>query len=313
MEPPTAEHIPLEVDVTLTLLRDVPRLDVQIAVHNTLANHRLRAHFRTPFAAETAQVDRHFEVVTRPIQDLPPISPPEGEAEAPLGTIPQGAFTAVFAPEPPRDLLSGDESYSLARPGLMIANRGLPEVEITRDDQGNAEIAVTLLRSVSWLRRNDVLTRAIQDETPIPMSGLAMLGTHYAELSIIPTDSAGQAADDARAFSIGAMRAAVVIGMARPAGSLPASTALVRVSHSAFVISAVKLPEDPARGGLIVRGCNFSNEQAAVTLTPWRAFAYAEVVHLDKSETGGKLAVESNGPITFKASPHRVLTFWFHD
>ena len=43
--------------------------------------------------------------------------------------------------------------------GLMILNRGLPAVEVTRGS-GGAQIALTLLRSVGW-RRDDLATRRV--------------------------------------------------------------------------------------------------------------------------------------------------------
>ena len=43
--------------------------------------------------------------------------------------------------------------------GLAVANRGLPEHEVIQDDNGNAVIALTLLRCVGWLSRPDLLAR----------------------------------------------------------------------------------------------------------------------------------------------------------
>jgi hypothetical protein len=96
-------------------------------------------------------------------------------------------------------------------------------------------------------------------------------------------------------------------------GPLPLSDSLIASSNPNFRISAVKLPEDADRSGMIVRGCNTTDEPIWITLTPWRPFATIEVVTLDEAPTGGKLAVESNGAVRFKAAPHRILTFWFHD
>ncbi len=310
MTPPTAENTSLRIDVELTLLRDVPRLDVQLTVHNTLPNHRIRAHFATPFAADAADYDGHFEVVTRPIQDLPAISPPEGWPETPLSNAPQRAFVAVYAPQPPRDPLSGDESYALARSGLLIANRGLPEADVFLSESGSAEIAITLLRSVSWLHRADLLTRPVPFDTERRAPGAEQIGANTAELSIIPTDSASAGQAHGRAFSEGPFRAALI---PLHAGALPQSGSLIRSSSAAFQLSAVKLPNDTARSGLIVRGCNLSGDDVRVTLTPWRPFAYVDVLQLDESETGGRLAAEPDGAVEFKAAAHRILTFWFHD
>jgi hypothetical protein len=80
-----------------------------------------------------------------------------------------------------------------------------------------------------------------------------------------------------------------------------------------FVITAAKLPHDAERSGMIVRGYNTSDEPVWITLTPWRAFVTVDVVTLDESPTGGRLVVEPDGAIQFRAAPYRLLTFWFHD
>ena len=312
MTPSTARNVELTIDIMLTVYRDVPRVDMHITLHNTLANQRIRAHFQTPFAASTAQYDGHFEVVTRAGLDLPAISPPEGWAETPLGTSPQQAFVAVFAPQSSQDLPSEDE-----RPGLIIANRGVREAEVLPNDQGSAEIAITLLRSISWLRRDDLLTRApIAPQTmmpPVAMLGLEAMGAQIVELSLIP----GVAGDynQARAFSEGGLRAVVAAQHGQTVQhdeSLAGMSALIRSSVPEFVISAIKLPADAQANGLIVRGYNASDDAVTVTLTPWRPFRYVDVVYIDESTSGGRLATEIDGAIEFKAAAHRILTFWFH-
>lgn len=88
---------------------------------------------------------------------------------------------------------------------------------------------------------------------------------------------------------------------------------VVNSSDHKFVITAAKLPHDSERSGMIVRGYNVSSEPLWVTLTPWRAFSSVDVVTLDETPTGGRLAIERSGAIQFKAAPFRLLTFWFHD
>jgi hypothetical protein len=51
-----------------------------------------------------------------------------------------------------------------------------------------------------------------------------------------------------------------------------------------------------------------------VTITPFRPFRLCETVTLDEAPTGGKLAVDPvTGAFRFKATGHRLLTFWLHD
>lgn len=264
--------------VTLSLLNDLPRLDLSLRVDNNLSSYRLLANFPIPFRAESAYYDSHFEIVRRPID---------------AGIVPQGSFVGVFEPVS-SDELSGEDDVPVKLPGLLIANRGLPEAELTSGDDGSVVI-LTLLRSVHAPDAPDA----------------ALLGPQIAELSLIPVGQIDFR--EAWSFADGPFETIAVSDQMDPevAGTLPQSASLIAVSSPDFRISAVKPPEEGS--GLIVRGYNITGTSIWVTLTPWRRFAQAEVVTLDEAVTGGKLAVEPDGAIRFRVDPHRILTFWFHD
>ena len=97
-----------------------------------------------------------------------------------------------------------------------------------------------------------------------------------------------------------------------PSRAQPVAT-LVTTSEAQFRLTAVKLPEEAERNGVIVRGYNTTGGDLWVTLTPWRRFGIVEVVTMDEVSTGGKLPPDEQGAIRFKAAPHQILTFWFHD
>ncbi len=79
-----------------------------------------------------------------------------------------------------------------------------------------------------------------------------------------------------------------------------------------FTILAIK-PREDGEAGMVVRGVNIGQQRREISLKPWRKFNACEIVQLDERPTGGKLAVESDGSISFMATPYRILTFWFHD
>lgn len=87
---------------------------------------------------------------------------------------------------------------------------------------------------------------------------------------------------------------------------------LVRADNAQFELTACKLPADPTRSGLIVRGRLNAPESAWIALTPWRPFAHCEVVSLAEIPTGGNLAVEAEGTVYFRAEPRHLYTFWLH-
>jgi hypothetical protein len=105
----------------------------------------------------------------------------------------------------------------------------------------------------------------------------------------------------------------VVVYSGIHAGILPLMASVVRSATPEFEITAIKLPEETDRQGLIVRGFNNSDADVMVTLLPFRRFGVIDVVMLDESLTEGKLAVSSDNSFSFRATPHHLLTFWLHD
>jgi alpha-mannosidase len=107
---------------------------------NTARDFRMRAHVRLPFRVESALTENQFHVAQRSI--VPP--PWNGRSnEQPPTTFPQKTFAALEA-----------DGH-----GLAIFNRGLPEGEVISDKKGRQAYALTLMRAVGWLSRNDLRTR----------------------------------------------------------------------------------------------------------------------------------------------------------
>jgi alpha-mannosidase len=158
----------LKITTRTRLYPGLPRLDFHTTVHNTARDHRLRVHFPTPYSVEQAYFDGHFQVNPRPI-GLPELGDATW-AEDPRPEVPQRVFC---------DLSDGEH-------GLMLANRGLPEVAVLPAENGGAEIALTLLRCVGWLSRGDLATRRGHAGPPIPTPGAQMLWTHTFEYTLIP-------------------------------------------------------------------------------------------------------------------------------
>lgn len=99
----------------------------------------------------------------------------------------------------------------------------------------------------------------------------------------------------------------------RHAGTMPRSGSLIAVSAWRFEVTTIKLPADPTRSGMIIRGSNRGDDPLMVTITPFKQFRTCAVVNLDEVPTGAKLPIQPDGSFTFKANGHRLLTFWLHD
>ncbi len=298
----SAAKAPLAIVTRASLFPGVPRVDIVTEVDNLARDHRLRVHFPAPFAVSAADHDGHFEVVRRPM-DVPAFDASWVEQPRPEG--PQRAFTDV----------------SDGNIGLMIANRGLPEVEVLSQTPagggapgGSTGIALTLLRCVGWLSRDDFPGRQGHAGPAIATPGAQMYGRWTFEYSVIPhlggwrtvAQAATRSAPYRQAYAFNAPMRAVATAI--HAGTLPSVMAFMSAEPETFIISAVKTAEDG--NGWIVRGTNSENEIINVTLKPWTRFVRAARVNLAE-EVQAALSPSVDGDVTFPARGHEIVTVKF--
>ena len=281
------ELVMMQITSHVTLYSDVPRIDIRTTVDNRAKDHRLRVHFPAPFAVDSADYDGHFEVVRRPL-GVPSFD--ETWREEPRPEVPQRAFS------------DGSDGVH----GLMIANRGLPEIEVLKTKTGS-EIALTLLRSVGWLSRDDFSTRQGHAGPFMATPGAQMIGTWSFDYSIIPHAGNWEKAFP-QAYSCEAPLRA--IGTTIHSGELPTSAAFVQVAPQSFVISAIKETEDAC--GWLVRGYNITADEIQVTLKPWRGFRKVERVNLGEKKLAAMKAAR-DGSVTFSARGHEIVTIVFRE
>jgi alpha-mannosidase len=280
------EHVLLPITTTIVLTTGVPRVDIRTTLINTARDHRLRVHFPAPFTATTGSQDGHFEVVDRRLE-LPAFD--DTWIEQPRPEVPQRAFTDI----------------SDGKSGLMVANRGLPEVEVLKNEQGNAEIALTLLRCVGWLSRDDFSTRKGHAGPFMETPGAQMPGQWVFEYSIIPHTGNWQSSFQ-HAYSYNAPFRAVSTGM--HVGNLPSAVSFVESTPESFVISAVKPAEDGR--AWLVRGYNVTGEPVRVTLKPWMVFKKVALVNLAE-QNQASLQSDETGSVTFPVRAHQIVSVLF--
>jgi len=129
----------------------------------------------------------------------------------------------------------------------MVINRGLPEYEVLRGETG-VTVALTLLRCVGWLSRDDLVTRPGHAGPGLPTPGAQCPGHHVFEYAVVPHAGDWSACfREAHAFNA-PLRAALT-GIHQ--GSLPSAGSFVTVEPDTVVVSAVKAAE--MGDGLIVR------------------------------------------------------------
>jgi alpha-mannosidase len=288
-------EIPIQTIVTLT--RDVPRIDIHTSLENRAKDHRLRVHFPTEFRLELADYDGHFEIIRRKI-GIPDYDR-QNWAEDPRPEVPQRAYTE----------LSG------AQRGITLANRGLPEVEVLKTNLGT-EIALTLLRCVGWLSRDDLQTRRGHAGPGLETPGAQMPGNWDFDYSIIPhTDKEpGMPALQAYAFE-DPLRA---IATEKHSGELPNTGSFIRIEYndsekgeagSKFIVSAIKQAENGS--GWLVRGYNSHNKTLQIKLTPFKQFRSAAMVNLAEEKIGDLNMDRSNGSVNLQVNSQQIVSIWF--
>ncbi|HEY9160524.1 MAG TPA: glycosyl hydrolase-related protein [Desulfomonilia bacterium] len=274
--------LPLEIITRVSISDNVERIDIETYVENLSSDHRLRVHFPTPFKADSAFYDGHFDVIERPLGCAAP-NPAWPEDARP--EVPQKSFTDV----------------NDSKNGMMIASRGLPEVEVIRTSDGS-EIALTLLNCVGWLSRDDFANRRGHAGPPLtPTPDAQMIGGHAFYYSIIPHKGGCiNAANLAYSFNSPMTGLQTTIHK----GSLPASASMLKTEPQSFIISTIKPAEDGK--GIIVRGYSIADEVTEVSLKPLLKFKTALRVMLD--ETAIEPVTIHDGVIRFSARPREIVT-----
>jgi alpha-mannosidase len=272
----------------VSLYPGVRRVDIETTVENQAQDHRLRVQFPVPTHIDHAFTDAHYWVARRAIFQTVDDLDTCDWVEQPARTVPQRGWAALCD----------------GRVGLLVANRGLPEVEFIPDEERTI-VALTLLRCVGWLSRDDLHRRQGHAGPGLPTPEAQCVGRHTFHYALVPYADAQweQARAQARAFRT-PLRA-VAAGV--HAGALPPTTSFIHVEPSSFVLSAIKQPEERSTPGLVVRGVNMSDQPITVHLRPWRHFDRIARVNLNE-EFVEPLLAEANGTVTVSARPWEIVT-----
>ncbi len=158
----SADTVPLPITSDVMVYADQPGIYIRTSIHNAAHDHKLTVDFPSGICVPQAYVDESFMVAARDLK-LPDST---GWVEDPTPLMHQRAFTD----------LSSEGS------GLAVLNRGLPSVEVYED----GTIALTLLRCIEWLSRDDLWVRRIAAGPLVPTPGAQCLGDYEYEYAILP-------------------------------------------------------------------------------------------------------------------------------
>jgi alpha-mannosidase len=259
----------------------LPRLDFETTVDNTVEDHRLRVHFPTGLAAAYTLAENAFDLVAR---DFDRPTDTMDWIEQPVATQPQHAFILAEA---------GGQ-------GFLLANQGLPEVEAIRDEAGRVTFALTLLRCVGWLSRDDFPCRSGQAGPQMATPAAQMLGRWGFHYALVPYAERWAAVAQAHSFN------APPLAVCVPAEIGPLSLACpwLVIEPAGFLITTIKPAENGA--GLIVRGYNATEEPLQVTLrTAWPISSARQVNLLEEPQA--TLNIEQ-GQVYLSVGPRQIIS-----
>lgn len=257
------------VTTRVGLVAGEPLVRLRTSFNNNVADHRLRAVFPLGAPLGSHYALSHFSIVDRPTRE--PAGDPASWAEPPSGIWPHRGFFGAG--------------------GLTVFAKGLPEYTVMEATPAReAALALTLVRSVGWLSREDLPVRPGHAGPGVPTPEGQGQGPHTLDYALAMGDQE-EAVALHRRYTGGLLALGGVLpldGALLPDGVLPSegkpvgesgafdSGGLLELSsdNPSVVATAVKkacaaaIPPAAGPGGetLVVRLVNYSGRAARVAL-----------------------------------------------
>jgi alpha-mannosidase len=280
-----SEHtVPVDVDLLVELRSGEPFVRLEVSFDNRIRDHRLRLHVPCARASRVSQACGQFAVTER---GLHPEAGPVAEVAIP--TYPASSFVDA-----------GGAAVLVAAP---------TEYELLNDPD---ELAVTLMRSVAFLSRDQ---NAYRDEpagphlpTPLGQSP----GPHTVRVAVLPHSGDWQDTELARLAEVFALHPVVRAGTGAAAADLPEPRAGMELSGEGVHLSAVVAGPG---GSLEVRLVALTDRPVTATLRrPGRPFRAARAVDLlgrerrSEDAAGQDPAVDEGGACVVPLGPWQIRT-----
>ena len=272
----TGEH----VDLTIQLILDAGTRAVRVLVlgDNQAVDHRLRLFIRTDVADGETWADAAFGAVERR-----PITAKTAAIETPPSTAPLHRYVSVFD----------------AKRGATLFADGLTEYEASKN-----WIAVTLLRSVGELSRNDLPERPGHAGWPSATPEAQNIGPFDAELALMlhgpRTDATVAAIEEASDDFLHPITGETL----RSAMNPPAVVQGIALEGTGIALNCIKESEDGE--WLVLRCTNLLEAPVAGAWRCGRRVAEAKLARLDETPVTPLSA--TGDAIAFQAPPRGVVT-----
>ena len=268
----------------VTVYEKSPRIDVRVEFDNRVKDHRLRVLFGTGIETESSLAGGHFTVERRPVDPLPG----EGLIEK-VSTHPQKEFVML----------------NNGKRGLAVISRGLPEYEVIRGKKGNT-IAVTLLRAVGWLSRDDLLTRHGGAGPSFPAPEAQCQGKYVFNCSIVPHSGRWERTGIHRLVS---EHSVPLKGKVVPVqrGTLLPELSFLSVEPANLAVTALKKAE--SGNAVVVRFFNTTGRKVSGRIRCIKDIRKAVPVDLrEKPVPGKQLRVANRNEIRLEVKGNKIVT-----
>lgn len=289
----------IELRTTITLYHHSDGVHLKTSFVNRAKDHRLRVHLRTGIKADTVLADSVFGIATRPARIDGPTKPPAPYVEGVSNTHPTQGLVAV-----------DDGQQAMA---LLV--RGLPEYEaIHEDDQ--TTLAITLVRAVGWLSRDDLQTRTAPVAPMIPIPDAQCQNRRIlADYAICPMETEDPAAMlRLRQEFIAPLQVyQYAIPPERPERSYLSFISNMSIGYDSDGEGAILTAFKPAEKGVgwVVRCFNPHDQSVEVYLTPFKQPDTVQIVALSE-DVKSHLPMDGNGQIHLTIDPQEIVTLRFN-
>jgi mannosylglycerate hydrolase len=264
----SAETAEVSVRVDLVVGPGVPGARAEVRVDNRVRDHRLRLAFPTGGAVGDFAAATTFDVIRR-------------RTAAPDDTRWVHPAPATFC-----------HQGFVAANGLTVVAPALPEAEVTP----GGVVLLTLVRSVGWLARYDLRTRALPAGPAMEAPGAQTQGLVTCELALLADAGPVSAAE-----FVAPLRGVI----AGPDPVLAPDRPLFELDDDEVGLTALKPAEHGS--GVIVRLANPTDRTRSPVVTTGFPVARAETVRLDETPTGGDIPAGSRG-LRVEIPPHALRT-----
>lgn len=277
----------LDVAVEVRIRAGSAAVESVIRVDNRARDHRLRVLFDTgAHAVDLHRADTAFGIAERRSRQ----AVPQGAlVETPVDAAPMQSFVDA-----------GD-----AETGAVVVADGLAECEVVTTPSG-AATAVTLLRSVGALSRDDLATRRGHAGPGLGTPGAQCPGTHTFRVAFVPR-AAPPGAGDLFGIARRLLAPPRLFSAYGGDGSLPAATSFLHLAGIAgtdVVLSACKAADD--RSSALLRVFEAGGKTASVVVSAAAPIRSAHLVDLAERRLAA-CRVEDNR-VELRAEPFRIST-----